>query len=86
MIWLYMCLLFHRKLRERLKQSGWQLLAKDHLVAVEQEEEGELVKINHSKMEDKRQGEEEEVVGGATEGRGLVVGRNIMPPQEAANH
>lgn len=86
LIWLYMCLLFHRKLRERLKQSGWQLLAKDHLVVVELEEEGELAKINHSKMEDKRRGEEEEEVGGATEGRGLVVGRNIMLPQEAANH
>ena len=81
-----MWLLFHRKLRERLKQSGWQLLAKDHLVAVELEEEG-LAKINHSKMEDKRRGEGEgEVVGGATEGRGPVVGRNIMLPREAANH
>ncbi len=69
----------YRKRRERLKLSGWQLLAKDHPVVVALEEE-ELAKTNHSKMEDKR----EEEVGGATEVRGPV-GRN-MPPQEAANH
>lgn len=73
----------HRKPRERLKLSGWQLLAKDHPVVVVLEEEG-LAKINHSKMEDKRR--EEEEVEGATEGRGPVVGRNIMLAWEAANH